>query len=302
MPGALAPKPGTALNGSSASKRTRVFPNSSFFNEGRAPALPTPADIRQINEASGHIRARYFNRPPPVRIPSLGLLVKYGADITVVEAETQIMVREKLQGQVTVPEVFGWTEDGGQRFIYMSLIEGSTLHERWEDMSEAERGAVCEELRCAVKAWRTLEQDKHDRYIGSLNKQPLNDIFVADYPQLAGPFQGANAVQQFQDACGIEISGDVPIVFTHDDLLAPNILLTPGPNPKVAAIIDWGQAGWYPAYWEYCKVRRVRMHPSCFSFAAQEEWQTKYLPMILDPVDEETCYHPWLYFTLSRGM
>lgn len=139
-------------------------------------------------------------------------------------------------------------------------------------------------------------------FIGSLNKQPLNDIYVADYPELAGPFQGANALQQFQDACGIDIRDDVPIVFTHDDLLAPNILLSPGPSPKVAAVIDWGQAGWYPAYWEYCKARRVRLNPERFSEAAQEEWLAKYLPMIVDPVDDETCYYPWLYFALSRGM
>ncbi|KAK1598224.1 uncharacterized protein LY79DRAFT_655987 [Colletotrichum navitas] len=36
--------------------------------------------------------------------------------------------------------------------------------------------------------------------------------------------------------------------------------------------------------------------------AAQEEWRTKYLPTILDPVDDETHHHPWLYFVLSKGI
>jgi Phosphotransferase enzyme family len=120
-------------------------------------------------------------------------------------------------------------------------------------------------------------------------------------PELAGPFQGENAVQQFQDACGIEISSEAPIVFTHNDLVPPNILLSLGPNPNVAAIIDWGQAGLYPAYWEYCKARRVRLNTPSFS-DIQEEWWTKYLPMILDPVDDETIYYPWLYFVLSKGI
>jgi Phosphotransferase enzyme family len=139
-------------------------------------------------------------------------------------------------------------------------------------------------------------------FIGSLGKQPLNEIFLMWHPELTGPFQGANAVQQFQEACGINIGGEVPIVFTHDDLVPPNILLSPGPSPKVAAIVDWGQAGWYPAYWEYCKARRVTLSPECFSVAAQEEWHTKYLPMILDPVDDETYYNPWLFFVLSKGI
>jgi hypothetical protein len=104
-------------------------------------------------------------------------------------------------------------------------------------------------------------------------------------------------------ACGIEISGDVPIIFTHDDLVPPNILLSPGPNPKVASVIDWGQAGWYPTYWEYCKARWVRLDPEYFNDAIQEEWRTKYLPIVLDPVDDEIYYHhPWLYFVLSKGV
>lgn len=74
-------------------------------------------------------------------IPSIGLAVKYGADVTVLEALTQVEVREQLQGQVPIPEVFGWAEDGGQRFIYMSLIQGETLLERWSDLSENENEA-----------------------------------------------------------------------------------------------------------------------------------------------------------------
>ena len=140
-----------------------IFPESSFFQQGRGPALPTPAEIRAINKELGHVVAT-----PAVIIPSLGLVVKYGRRVTVAEAQTQMMMREVLQGQVSVPEVFGLTEDGGQRFIYMSLIEGETLQERWADMNEDERRAVCEELKRAVKVWKALEQDKHDRYIGEL--------------------------------------------------------------------------------------------------------------------------------------
>ncbi|PGH11833.1 hypothetical protein AJ79_04630 [Helicocarpus griseus UAMH5409] len=212
----------------------KIFPESSFFKERRAIALPTPAEIRAINKASGNICASYFNRPSPVTIPSLGLFVKYGADVSLTEAQTQMMVREKLQGRVPVPEVFGWAEDADQRFIYMSLVEGETLQVRWIGMDENERQAVCEELKHMAKAWRDLKQDGGDCYIGtcSMGEQPLNDVFVTHRPQLKGPFQNPNAVRQFQDACGIEITDMAPITFTHADLAAPNILLSPGKNPK----------------------------------------------------------------------
>lgn len=75
-----------------------------------------------------------------------------------------------------------------------------------------------------------------------------------------------------------------------------------GQIQKIAAIIDWEQAGWYPAYWEYCKARRVRVDPEYFDDAVQEEWHTKYLPMIMDPVDDDMYYNPWLWFVLSKGI
>lgn len=121
----------------------KIFPKSSFFKERRASTLSTPAEIRAINETSNNVDATFIHRTPPVRIPSLGLLVKYGSAVTIVEAQTQMMIREQLQDQVLVPEIFGWTEDEGQRFIYMSLIEGETLQERWGDMNENERLDVC---------------------------------------------------------------------------------------------------------------------------------------------------------------
>ena len=134
-------------------------------------------------------------------------------------------------------------------------------------------------------------------FAGSLGRQQLNEIFLSDHPEIAGPFQGANSVQHFQDACDIDIKEDVLIVFTHDDIVPPNIILTSGLNPRVAAAADWGRAG-YPAYWEYCKARWVIPHPGNFSDELEEGWRTRYLPMILDLVDDETIYHLWLYFAV----
>ena len=128
--------------------------------------LPTPAEVRGINENSDSIRGTRFNRPPPVKFPSLGLIVKYGADTTVTEAETQNMVCKQLKGKVPVPEVFGWTKDGGQVFIYISLIAGEPLEQRWGALNDEERGAVCKELNSMVKAWRGLEQPDQVLYVG----------------------------------------------------------------------------------------------------------------------------------------
>ncbi|ORY59111.1 uncharacterized protein BCR38DRAFT_498792 [Pseudomassariella vexata] len=253
-----------------------IFPESSFFKERRAPALPTPDEIRAINKATGGIRSTNFNRPTPVIVPSLGLVVKYGADVAIVEAQIQMMVHKQLQDR--------------------------TLAERWPSMNENERRYVCEELKQMVNAWRTLEHGGHDHFIGSLGKRPLNEIFLRNHSALAGPFQGADTVQPVQASCDIDIDLEVASVFTHDDLVPCNIILLSGPVPKVAAVIDWGQAGWYPTYWEFCKARRVTLLPKYFDSVSQEEWHNTYLPMIIYPVDEETYYYPWLWFVLSKGI
>ena len=45
------------------------------------------------------------------------------------------------------------------------------------------------------------------------------------------------------------------ICFTHGDLTLNNIIIAPGSSPRrIAGIIDWEQSGWYPDYWEYCKL------------------------------------------------
>ena len=81
-------------------------------------------------------------------IPSLGLFIKYGAIVTLAEIEMQIMIYQHLHGQVPVPGVFGWAENGEQRFVYIALIESDdTLQRRWGGIAEEERMAVCAKLR-----------------------------------------------------------------------------------------------------------------------------------------------------------
>lgn len=239
-------------------QRIKIFAESSFIKKRRASNLPAPAAVRAISLTSGDLWASSFNRPRSVRIPSLGLMVRYGGDVTLREVSTQRMVHEQLLGQVPIPEVLAWTEDEDQGFIYMSLIEGDTLEQRWNDLNETERQAICAELKPMVKAWRALKQDGQEPFVGkwqpqtsatwpnmttfltgSIGTRPLRDIFLVYRPELVGPFQGGNAAQQFQDVCGIDISCEIPVVFSHSDLIPPNALVSRGPSPKVAAVIDW---------------------------------------------------------------
>jgi len=68
---------------------------------------------------------------------------------------------------------------------------------------------------------------------------------------------------------------DTPVLFTHGGIHPSNILISTGPNPRITAILDWSQAGWYPAYWEFCKARRA-------AGSMPGDWEGTYLPWILD--------------------
>jgi hypothetical protein len=149
-----------------ASAPPNPLPGTGFTNANPGTPLPSPAEIRERNKATGRPEANNKNRPPPVRVPELGLLVKYGTQVTRAELDAQRYVYQHLTGRVPVPEVVGWAEDDDQGFIYMALIDAPTLAARWNSLSEFEREAICGELRDMVQAWKGLKQESGDIYIG----------------------------------------------------------------------------------------------------------------------------------------
>lgn len=108
---------------------------------------------------------------------------------------------------------------------------------------------------------------------GSITRGPLRD-----HPLLSGksgPFDSIKsfndyfqfamlpniplADRQFEDPCRHLLADDGAIRFCHGDLHFGNVMISDDPSqPRmVTGIIDWEEAGWYPEYWEYCKMRMV---------------------------------------------
>ncbi|KAJ3749286.1 kinase-like domain-containing protein [Lentinula detonsa] len=44
---------------------------------------------------------------------------------------------------------------------------------------------------------------------------------------------------------------DCPIYFSHGDLVPRNILVE---GSTITGIVDWSMAGFYPEFWEYCRM------------------------------------------------
>lgn len=140
-----------------------TFKDSGFFTRQTPPEtqlLPSPQEVRQ-DDARQHLvlhgteLGSQGTRPRTVRYPTSRLLVKYGLQVSIAEAQCLWMLRKHVPG-VPVPEVYRWCQEGDEdhktTFIYMELIEGMTLEEGWSNLSKNDRKAVCRELRGMVDA------------------------------------------------------------------------------------------------------------------------------------------------------
>lgn len=138
------------------------FLESSFFHNSRSNrSLPTPAEVRALSKAH-----HTHPKPPPVKFEELGLLVKFGSRVTAAEAQCLWMIRKEFQDEVPVPDVYGWRIDGNETFIYMELIRGDTLRDRWDSLSVSDKTDVCHRLRQVTTSLRRLDQDPDHPIIG----------------------------------------------------------------------------------------------------------------------------------------
>jgi hypothetical protein len=127
------------------------FTESSFFQIGTGRRLPTVPSVDANHQGISVVS-------------EMRLLIKFGPYVTIEEALSMRAVRKRLGHQVPVPEVFGWRVRQDRVFIYMELISGTTLQERWDDLNLLEKDSLCEQLNQILSSLRQLEQ--RDEFIG----------------------------------------------------------------------------------------------------------------------------------------
>jgi hypothetical protein len=243
-----------------------TFPNTSFFTSGHYK-LPTPAKVRR---ARGNKDATV-----PVSFPSMNLIVKYGRKVSITEGQCLWAIRQLIP-KLPVPEVYGWYTDQGETFIYMQRIDAPTLEKEWPTLDFEDKYKICVQLRAIINDMRRfIRQDpafpfvgectsstkalsKFDEFdSGSINHEPVKDVLF-EGAKGAVPFQSVRLFNDWfagdnVDPWRSDLWDSAPIVFTSANLHRSNILMRwdEKGDPRVAAIVDWHQAGWYPATWEY---------------------------------------------------
>jgi hypothetical protein len=151
-----------------------VFQDSSFFKHRNSPPnLPSPAQVRAAAAEAANQTANIIshghdpNEASLVHFPSLDLVVKYSRYTTIAEGQSLWAIRHFLGDVVLVPEVYGWRRDGKSVFIYMQLMQGSTLEQRWETLSTGERAEICGQLSHMMQALHRLVQPQGDSFVGA---------------------------------------------------------------------------------------------------------------------------------------
>lgn len=227
-------------------------------------------------------RAMYGDNPPPARQPApfpdgdiiyncnYRYVVRHGDTITKLtthehgfgasdtpnEALALRFIRENTT--IPVPEVISSDWDR----VTMEYIEGQTLRQAWPVLTPSERSEIMAQLRDYIAQLRALPGIYLGRMDGQAVLIPGTMITRAGGPfrtlrefhyWLANPLSRARAQSMHWHQITSQLGEDYPIVFTHGDIAARNIMVRDG---RIVAILDWEFAGWLPEYWEYAFALR----------------------------------------------
>ncbi|KAF8344458.1 hypothetical protein F5887DRAFT_886285 [Amanita rubescens] len=99
----------------------------------------------------------------------------------------------------------------------------------------------------------TVEQLSH---IASQLKSILAQLRSVESSQIlgsvsGGPYRNEFFPPHYTESLLSRIPRNAAIKFTHGDLLPKNIIME---GSRVTGIVDGATGGFYPAYWEYCRM------------------------------------------------
>ena len=238
---------------------------------------------------------------PPHDVPNVfkiddSTVAKTGLGEERAKSEVAAMELARERTSIPIPQVYNcYKVEKTQKWcILMELVEGQTLEEMWQqDSDEVTTASIVAELKTFLSELRNVKGS----FIGSVDGSVCRDqFFDDDEEELWGPY---NTVAEFHAALikamravrsnpwvdmvagFVQSLPEHEIVFTHSDLAPRNIIVKDG---KIAAILDWELAGYYPAHWEYVKANYLPDWDS--------RWIVDHIPdLILQPYRLEHAVH-----------
>jgi aminoglycoside phosphotransferase len=191
-------------------------------------------------------------------------IVKYGSVVRPVEGENMLFVKNHTTLPIPALYAIKTFDEDKTTMLIMEHIKGKPLSD-FPRMRKAAFLAIAERLKAQINELRSIASPG---YYGRLGRRPFEDIQRSQY----GPFDTLRKVinkelfdgmfsprtsqsvidleKHFLDRFELVATAQGPArpVFSHGDLHGENIIIRPNHTP---CIIDWGRAGFYPAYHEY---------------------------------------------------
>lgn len=200
---------------------------------------------------------------------------------------------------VPVPRIFA-VHTEKNRFIYieMAYVPGDTLEMAWAGLSTDQRTTVFADIKQQLSSLRELQPPTQD-VVCSAFQNPAYDCRIGFRffgPMNLDEFHSLARKHLMMEEVEAGLGRDVATThtscyrtcFTHADLAPRNIMVQHG---RLAAIIDWGFAGWYPEYWEFTKAH--------YTYFPGEDWK-KFLRIALPLYEKELAAEETLWEMLPE--
>lgn len=187
-------------------------------------------------------------------------VVKTGSNVRLTEALSMMFVRQTTS--IPVPRVLDVFTREDQVYLVMEYIKGKSLQSAWRSLTPEQRSNICLELKGYLQQLRNLTPP-HPGVVEAIDGSACFDSRLQG---LFGPFISVDEFHshfshdvilahpdrfpEYQEGFKRIAGKQYRTVFSHGDLGFYNVLVRKG---KIAAIIDWEFAAWYPEYWEYTR-------------------------------------------------
>ncbi|KAL5536764.1 hypothetical protein ACEPAF_587 [Sanghuangporus sanghuang] len=233
----------------------------------KPPDLKVPTCLPDVLASAGELL--YLNWGSRVVRLQEGVVLKCSPGVTDDEVAAMRYARDKVH--LPVPKVLcvpprpkiadATAMASGAWCICMQECPGQPLDKVINDMTKDELAQVANQLSDIIHRMSEV----HSSRLGNVHGGPYNNMFFPPEWSLEESFE---SVDKFIDAyrqlfllldCSktftenllSQLPRDASITFTHGDLLPKNIMVD---GTTITGIIDWETGGFYPSYWEYCRM------------------------------------------------
>jgi hypothetical protein len=199
-------------------------------------------------------------------------VLKFGHRVKPSEAVAMKLVLKETD--IPLPEWIAedFPRDREEGYLWMTFLPGRRLDTVWGNFKNETKQRLCQDIWDIVAKIRKIHYpSEYQQFVqctadGSATHDPLIEhLKTPPTPLLSDSQLRERIFERYLHFGGRRHEKDLPqmlplsqhSVFTHADIAPRNIIVDE--NHRIAGLIDWERAGWYPHYWEYATI----MSPAC---------------------------------------